>query len=282
MSRSLVFSEQFTESAPSVADALREHREDRSALLASLTTSLQSEPRVKAVWFHGSFGRGEADDFSDLDLWVSVANEHATDASIFLSGHAALAANFIGAKRTFQIAPPSGGFFTTRQEGRRAYLGIDWSWQPQNALTLPADVKLLFKRMEPETSSPVLSLPTVVFGKDISESPIEGGLFFAWLMVGVAAKWLVRDLQSDMALMLYPRPALEYAIAELGRHDLLPIDWSVPDAPLDKIARLRGLAQIVARTVEAARMEGYSFPPRYLPCLFQYLDLVESVLGNRV
>ena len=259
-----------------------EHREDRSDLLVSLTTSLQSDTRILAVWFHGSFGRDEADDFSDLDLWVSVADEYAAEASAFLSGHAALAPNFIGAKRTFQIAPPSGGFFTTRQEGRRTYLGVDWSWQPRSALTLPADVRLLFRRTEQESPSPLLSLPTVEFGRDIAESPIEGGLFFAWLMVGVAAKWLVRDLQSDMALMLYPRPALEYAIAELGRQDLLPIDWSVPDAPLDKIARLRGLAQIVAQTVEAARTQGYSFPPRYLPCLFQYLDLVERVLDSRI
>jgi len=66
MSRTTVFAEQCSDL--NVADALREHRKDRAALLASLTASLQTDPRISAVWFHGSFGRGEADDLSDLDL----------------------------------------------------------------------------------------------------------------------------------------------------------------------------------------------------------------------
>ena len=74
MSRSPIFCEQFTDSAPAVANALREYREDRAALLASLSASLQSDPRIHAVWFHGSFGRDEADDVSDLDLWLAVSD----------------------------------------------------------------------------------------------------------------------------------------------------------------------------------------------------------------
>ena len=186
-------------------------------------------------------------------------------------------------QETLQIAPPLGGFFTSRQEGRRGLLAVDWSWQPQSALTLPADTKILFERSGEKAHLPIPDLPAVELGKDIDEAPVVGSLFFAWLMIGSTAKWLVRDPQSDMALMLYPRPALEWVITELGQEDaLLPIDWSIPETTQGKLERLRGLVQIVALAVEAAQSQDYLFPSRYLPCLTCHLDLVESVLNHRV
>ncbi len=279
MSRSLIFSEQFTDFAPAVAEALREYREDRATLLASLTVSLQSDPRICAVWFHGSFGRGEADDVSDLDLWLAVSDEATAEMNTILGGHAALNVSFIGGKETPQIAPPGGSFFASRHEGRQGTLGVDWSWQPLSRLTLPADTKLLFERSEQDPILSIPSLPTVRLDKDISEEPVVGGLWFAWLMVGVAAKHLARNPHSDMALMLYPRFALEDTIIAIGQQDeLLPIDWSVPEQPLDKLEHLRGLARIVAQTADAAVAQGYLFSPRYLSSLYSYLDMVEGIL----
>jgi len=198
-----------------------------------------------------------------------------------LCGHAALAGNLIGAKQSPNIAPLGGGFLAARHEGRCGYLGIDWSWQPQSALTLPAEVTVLLERDGQDVPMAVPPLPEVGLDKDIVESPVEGGLWFAWLMIGVAAKHLARDPQSDMALMLYPRPALEDVVALLGQQDaLLPVDWSVPEKPLDKLERLRSLAFIAGRAADAARAQGHSFSPRYLPCLFRYLDMVEGILKD--
>ncbi len=279
MPRTAVVAERMTDAT--TADALREHREDRAALLASLTASLQADPRVSAVWFHGSFGRGEADDLSDLDLWVAVSDLAGLEADAMLCGHAALAGNLIGAKRSPDIAPPGGGFLASRHEGRYGYLGIDWSWQPQSALTLPAEVTVLIERDGQDVPMVVPHLPVVKLDRNIVESPVEGGLWFAWLMIGVTAKCLARDPQSDMALMLYPRPALEDVAALLGQQDtLLPIDWSVPEKPLDKLERLRGLARTVAEAADAARAQGHSFSPQYLPCLFRYLGMVGSILKD--
>lgn len=279
MSRSPIFSEQFVDFAPAVADALREYREDRAALLASLTASLQGDQRICAVWFHGSFGRGEADDISDLDFWLAVSDESVAEMNTILSGHAALNVSFIGGKETPQIAPPGGSFFASRHEGRQGTLGVDWSWQPLSKLILPAGTKILFERSGQDPILPVSRLPTVRLDKDISEEPVVGGIWFAWLMVGSAAKHLARDPQSDMALMLYPRFALEDAIIAIGQQDkLLPIDWSVPEQPLDKLERLRGLARIVAQTADAAAAQGYLFSPRYLPSLYSYLAMVEGIL----
>lgn len=39
-------------------------------LLDRITTVLDQEPRVRAAWLVGSYGRGTADEFSDLDVWL--------------------------------------------------------------------------------------------------------------------------------------------------------------------------------------------------------------------
>lgn len=44
--------------------------------IAMLTDSLISDADVQAIFLKGSFGRGEADDHSDIDLYVMVANDN--------------------------------------------------------------------------------------------------------------------------------------------------------------------------------------------------------------
>ncbi len=107
MSRSLILSEQFTETAQAVADALREHRDDREALLTSLTASWQSDERIRAALLWGSFGRAEADDLSDLDPWLLVADDAAAEFAASLRQYAAQAGGLIAAKSTPQHAPPA-------------------------------------------------------------------------------------------------------------------------------------------------------------------------------
>lgn len=41
-----------------------------SALLQRIVELLHAEPRVLAAWLYGSHGRGDADEYSDLDVWV--------------------------------------------------------------------------------------------------------------------------------------------------------------------------------------------------------------------
>lgn len=41
-----------------------------AALLLRIVDLLRAEPRVLAAWLYGSHGRGEADEYSDLDVWV--------------------------------------------------------------------------------------------------------------------------------------------------------------------------------------------------------------------
>jgi len=50
--------------------------EDKKVYLLKLalriSDMLKNDPRVEAIWVCGSVGRGEADEFSDLDIMVSI------------------------------------------------------------------------------------------------------------------------------------------------------------------------------------------------------------------
>lgn len=123
MPRPTVLAEQFAGSQ--VGAALREHREDRDALLSSLTASLEADPRVLAFWLWGSFQNGEADDLSDLDPWVIVTDEAALEMGASLQYYARRTGNFISGGEAPHNAPPQGGYFASRHEGRHGLLHVD-------------------------------------------------------------------------------------------------------------------------------------------------------------
>jgi len=280
MSRPTVFAEQLKD--PVVAAMLRQHREDRDALLRSLTASLQSDPRVRAARLWGSFGRDEADDLSDLDPWLLVADEAVAAMGPTLRLYAEQTGSLISGGEAPQNAPPGGGYFGSLHEGRHGLLHVDCYWQPQSSVTSVPEHAVLFDRLNERNSpaeEPPVPHPVLPDANDGDRGRIAGGIGFAWLMFSIAAKYLARDPASDMGLMLYPRQGLEEAITLLGQGEaLLPLDWSVPEKPLEKAARLRSLVERAEQATEAANAQGLSLSLRYAPCLRRYLEMVEGIL----
>lgn len=276
MARSFILAEQFTNLA--VADALREHREDRAVLLHSLFASFQADSRVRAAWLWGSFGRNEADDLSDLDPWLIVTDEFASEMGPSIRWYAEQTGSFISGGEAPHNAPPDGGYFGSLHEGRHGLLHMDCYWQPQFAVTTVPEHAVLFDRLrEPVDPMPASHPLPSTNGID---GEIASGLGFAWLMFSISGKYLARDPDSDMGLMFYPRKGLEKAIVLLGQAEaLLPLDWSVPETPSGKAARLRYLVDKASQVTTAANVRGKSLSPRYAPCLRHYLDLVEGILG---
>ncbi len=277
MSRSLILAEQFSD--PAVADALREHREDRTALLASLTASWQSDTRIRAALLWGSFGRGEADDLSDLDPWLLVADDAAANFGPVLRQYAEEAGSLITGKNTPKHAPPGGGYMSFLHEGRRGLLQVGCYWQPQSTALARAEYAVLFDRQAEAYAGqehPKRDHPEEATGLD---AEVAHGLHFAWFMFLITAKYLARDTASDLSLMFYPKPGLEEAAARLGQAGLLtPEDWAVPAKPLEKVDRLRHLVDKTEQLRLIANAKGCTFSSAYTPCLFRYLDLVESIL----
>jgi predicted nucleotidyltransferase len=62
-----------------INNTLNQLGQKRDALLAKVTNGLKADERVVAAWLTGSFGRGEADEWSDLDLHVVIKNEDLDD-----------------------------------------------------------------------------------------------------------------------------------------------------------------------------------------------------------
>ncbi len=56
---------------------LQAYADRRDAFLKQVVADLQTDPRFVAAWLAGSFGRGEADLVSDLDLHVVVTDDYA-------------------------------------------------------------------------------------------------------------------------------------------------------------------------------------------------------------
>ena len=58
-----------------MSDALKGYARKRDELLARIAQELEADDRVLAAWLAGSFGRGVADAWSDLDLHIAVADD---------------------------------------------------------------------------------------------------------------------------------------------------------------------------------------------------------------
>ena len=55
-------------------ETLTAYASARESLLAQVIESLSADDRFFAAWLTGSYGRGEADEVSDLDLTLVVAD----------------------------------------------------------------------------------------------------------------------------------------------------------------------------------------------------------------
>ena len=132
---------------PETIAALREHRDDRDSLLTSLTSSLQADLSIRAAWLWGSFGRGDADDLSDLDPWMVVTDDAVGEIGARLREYALRTDNFITGGGIPHNAPPGGGFFSSLHEGRHGLLHVDCYWQPQSAVEHVPERAVLFNRL---------------------------------------------------------------------------------------------------------------------------------------
>jgi len=176
---------------------IREYASNRGKLLEHITQFLQEDDRFVAAWLTGSFGRGDADSVSDLDLTLVVENTFAK--KLCFRPHQ------VGATTTKERyalfsefgqphiihenhhnAPEDGTFtFVLYQE---TALAIDWVLRPHaKNLARPAFSLLLFDKVhiliEPPTSVESLSQRI--------ELAMEQVAFF-WMMVTVTIKYLIR------------------------------------------------------------------------------------------
>ena len=180
-----------------MTDSLQAYQASRAALLAKLTETLSKDERFIAAWLTGSFGRGEADAVSDLDLTLVVSRRYS--ASLCARPEPA------GAKTTkerFDLFSsfgqpaaihennnnaPEGGTFTFVLYTPSALM-VDWILLPQAIARRPAQSRLLFDK-----AGIPLSPPTEPESEEQRVEMASNSIAFFWMMAAVTAKYIVRD-----------------------------------------------------------------------------------------
>ncbi len=113
-----------------------EHRQllraEREALLQKAAALLEGDERIAAAWLYGSLGRGIADEWSDIDLWVVVADTHIEEICAGRHEYVAALGEPLLVVDAPQNAPAGGAFLTVLYEGEAGSRHVDWTWQRQS------------------------------------------------------------------------------------------------------------------------------------------------------
>jgi len=176
---------------------LQAYQQSRHDLLTRIATELSNDERFVAAWLTGSYGRNNADDMSDLDLNLVVADpyhkllctrqeqvSHQTTnerLSIFRKfGEPALI------HENNNNAPPDGTFTFVLYSN--SALMIDWTLIPQTNAERPFQSLLLFDKGNIPDSSPPVPEELLASKKVVAEQ-----WAFFWMMTAVTIKYIVRE-----------------------------------------------------------------------------------------
>jgi hypothetical protein len=134
------------------------NRTDRDQLLSSLIRKLDADDRVRAVWLAGSLGRGNADDLSDIDIWIAVADDLmgkvAADPEAWVQSHSDAVMSF----SIPQNGPPGGAYVFSLVRCPHGLQQVDWYWTPATEAERPNKTMVVFEREPVPVTAPPLRL----------------------------------------------------------------------------------------------------------------------------
>jgi hypothetical protein len=176
--------------------SLEIYHQSRAVLLTSLVTELSNDQRFIAAWLTGSYGRNEADEVSDLDLNLVVAEpytrllctrqelvSHRTTDERFALFHQFGKPALVHENNN---NAPEGGTFTFVLYSDSALM-VDWTLIPQTNARRPFQSLILFDK----ANIPVAPPPEPEELEQSKKSVAEIWAFF-WMMAAVTVKYIVR------------------------------------------------------------------------------------------
>lgn len=184
------------------------YTELRDATLQQLRRELEFDERFVAAWLTGSFGRGEEDEFSDIDLTIVVDDAHAvrvceTNARSN-AGTSAVRQQIVSRYGEPIVVhehhgnAPAGGSFTSVVY--RTGLVIDWIFVPGSEALRPMATTLLFDAV----GVPIQREPPPSNDAEIAARLAERSAFFWLLAIPAAKAWRRGDggkFQAVLELM---------------------------------------------------------------------------------
>jgi predicted nucleotidyltransferase len=238
-------------------NAFRVRQAERDALLRRAIELLGADDRVVAAWLYGSLGRGDADAWSDIDLWVVVADEHIEEISAGRHKFAARLGQPLILVDAPQNAPVGGAFLSVVYGGLPGGpQHVDWTWQPRKDALVPHDARVLLNR----GGVAVADAPQPVAQEERSKKA-EKQVSFFWMMVLVVAKTIARR-QPWVSLNLLA--LLRYTLDEVawltGRSDSAPrYPTRTPEPPPSQLSgQLALLGEMVGEMKDLAQSIGVS------------------------
>ena len=171
------------------------YRQNRAALLAKLAAELSNDERFVAAWLTGSYGRNDADEVSDLDLRLVVAEPYN---EVLCRRHEQVSRRTT--RERFELFSrfgnpalihennnnaPEGGTFTFVLYAGSAVM-IDWILIPLSRAKRMHPSRLLFDKVSIPVSPPEPE------DKAQSRKFVAEQWAFFWMMTAITIKYIIR------------------------------------------------------------------------------------------
>jgi predicted nucleotidyltransferase len=263
----------------SARDFLHARRAERDILLERATALLMDDARVVAAWLFGSLGREDADDLSDIDLRVVVADRYSEAINATRREYVERLGKPLLIEEAPGNAPVGGAYLLVLYDSRAGLQHVDWTWQPQSHAQIPHEARVLFDRI----GIPPIRAPESITDTERAARVTERVIFF-WAMSPIAAKFVARRQRRSTLTMI--------SMIERALHD---VQWlvgtrnSVPDfkdnrtdpppvEPADQLETVRALAREMETLAPRIVASGATIPTESIPEIYRFFDLVGAML----
>lgn len=260
-----------------MSKVLTSFQSESEELLRQITKYLDNDPRVMAAWLFGSLGRGDADELSDIDIFVVVTDECLQDVVTQRQQFVTQIGKIVFFVEAPQNAPQDGGYLMAYYDMPTGPHQVDWYWQPQSLAYIPAKTTVLFDRIGLARSDQPIEFPEREPVKEINENPLHFISYF-WAMLLITAKYVVRQPQSEeMALLPYVLHPFHKTQRLLSQE---PTTFQGSQTTVqEKLTILRHLADEMCVLMAQVSARGNDVPGAASTAVYKFLDLVEEVCG---
>jgi predicted nucleotidyltransferase len=176
---------------------LEAYRQSREVLLTSIITELSGDERCVAAWLTGSYARNDADEVSDLDIRVVIAEPYieilcARQEQVSHTTTSERLALFSKFGKPALIHEnnnnaPEGGTFTFVLYSDSALM-MDWTLVPLKNAERPVQSALLFDKANIPVSPPPEPEELEQSRKYVAEQ-----WAFFWMMTAITIKYIIRN-----------------------------------------------------------------------------------------
>lgn len=262
---------------PYLRTRLRHFEHERDRLLVQAQSVLNADQRVVAAWLFGSLGRGDADELSDIDLFVVTADEYHDEIVANRPAFMAQLGEPLLILEAPQNWPPGGVYNMALYPGDDGPHQIDWYWVRRSVAAIPSETKVLFDRAGlPKQETPAHFTSQPVPPRPPEEVATQEANMF-WAMLLITAKYIARSPREEV---LAPPVGSLQQVARFADVTLPEgIDQSPPpEEPLLRIDYLRRLAAAMEDLAPHVTAQGGRPPTEIAPYAARYFNLVAALI----